>query len=256
MCATTIAHIFLKKRYIMRKILISDYDNTFYINDDDIKNNMKKVKKFRDKNNIFAIATGRSYDDFNRKLKEYPIKFDYLIINQGATILDSKGNIIENYIIDNNIKNNLIEDLELKDQDTMFACSLLESRVSIKNNKITKVHKKYETLDIAKKMNEMINERYSKYIISYLITSVNAIEIISSKTNKANAINKIAKIENIKKRDIFTVGDSYNDIEMIENFNGFCVTNSEKEIKDISIKEYNSVSELIDELLGEKNEQL
>lgn len=240
----------------MKKILISDYDNTFYINDNDIKNNIEKVTKFRDKNNIFAIATGRSYDDFNRKLREYPINYDYLIINQGATILDCKGNIIENYIIDKNIKNNLIEDLDLKNDNTMFACSLLESRVSIKNDKITKIHKKYETLDIAKEMNKIINKKYSKHIISYLITSVNAIEIISSKTNKANAINKIAKIENIKKQNIFTIGDSYNDIEMIESFNGFCVTNAEKEIKNISIKEYNSVSELIDELLGDKNEQL
>ena len=29
----------------MKKILVSDYDNTFYINDDDIKNNIQKVEK-------------------------------------------------------------------------------------------------------------------------------------------------------------------------------------------------------------------
>lgn len=240
----------------MKKILISDYDNTFYINDNDVKNNIKKVKEFRDKNNIFAIATGRSYDDFNRKLKEYSIKYNYLIINHGATILDSDGNVIENYIIDEKTKNNLIKDLELKDQDDMFACQLLESRVSIKNNKITKIHKKYDTLDIATKMNKIINERYSDYITSYLITSINAIEIISSKTNKANAINIIAKLENVEKQNIFTIGDSYNDIEMIQTFRGFCVKNAEEEIKNVSIKEFVSVSELIDELLGEKSELL
>lgn len=42
----------------MKKILVSDYDNTFYINDTDIKNNIDKVNKFRNKNNIFVIATG------------------------------------------------------------------------------------------------------------------------------------------------------------------------------------------------------
>lgn len=104
----------------MKKLLASDYDNTFYINDNDIKNNIQKVESFRNKNNIFAIATGRSYYDFTEDLKKYPIKYDYLIINQGATILDSNGTIIENYIIDNNIKNILIKDLELYDQDNMF----------------------------------------------------------------------------------------------------------------------------------------
>ena len=39
----------------MKKILVSDYDNTFYINDNDIKNNIKKVETFRNKNNIFVI---------------------------------------------------------------------------------------------------------------------------------------------------------------------------------------------------------
>ncbi len=69
----------------MKKILVSDYDGTFYINEDDIKNNIKKVKEFRNKNNIFVIATGRSYYDFEKKLDKYPFKYDYLILNHGAT---------------------------------------------------------------------------------------------------------------------------------------------------------------------------
>ena len=143
----------------MKKILVSDYDNTFYINDNDIKNNIKKVETFRNKNNIFVIATGRSYYDFTKKLKDYPIKYDYLIINHGTTILDFNGNIKENYIIDENIKNFLIQDLELYDQDTMFACSILESRVSIKTRNITKIHKQFKTIEEAKKMNGIINNK-------------------------------------------------------------------------------------------------
>ena len=41
------------------KLLASDYDNTFYISDEDIVKNINKVKKFR-KNTLFLIATGRS----------------------------------------------------------------------------------------------------------------------------------------------------------------------------------------------------
>lgn len=232
----------------MRKILVSDYDNTFFRNDKEIKENMLKVEEFRRKNNLFIIATGRSYYDFNRALKEYDIKYDYLIINQGATILDNKNNIIENYTIDEKVKDMIAEDLKLNDEETMFACSILESRVSIKNEKITKIHKGYETIDIARKMNEFINNKYSSSVNSYLITTSNSIEIISSMTNKAKAISKIAEIENIDKQNIFTIGDSYNDIEMIKSFNGFCVENAQQEVKDVSIKVCSSVSELINEL--------
>lgn len=234
-----------------KKMLVSDYDNTFYISDEDIKRNILNVEEF--KNNIFVIATGRSYFDFSNKLKIYPIVYDYLILNQGATILDESGNIIDNHSIKEDVKNSLIDELDLADQDTMFACSKLESRVSINSNDITKIHKKFDSIEQARKINDEINKKYSKYVISYLIPSNNAIEIVSKETNKAVAIQKISEIENISKQNIFTIGDSYNDIEMIQKFNGYCVSNAVKEIKDISKKEYVSVSDLILELLEKSN---
>lgn len=45
------------------RLLASDYDDTFYLSDEGIKNNILKVKEFM-KNNIFVIATGRSYQEF------------------------------------------------------------------------------------------------------------------------------------------------------------------------------------------------
>lgn len=235
----------------MKKILVSDYDGTFYINDEDIKNNIKKVKELRSRNNIFCIATGRSYYDFNRALKEYPIEYDYLIINHGATILNNNEEIIRNYSIKDEIKDNLIRDLNLRDQENMFVCKELDSRVSIKESQVTKIHIRFETIEKAKKINKIINEKYADEVNSYLITSSNAIEIISTETNKANAINIISKIEQVNKNDIYTIGDSYNDIEMITAYNGNCMENAENEVKQICANNYDSVSKLINELLKE-----
>ena len=74
------------------KLLASDYDNTFYISDEDIVKNINKVKKFR-KNNIFLIATGRSYEEFMEKDNIYHIPYDYLILNHGTTII-KEGKVI------------------------------------------------------------------------------------------------------------------------------------------------------------------
>ena len=52
----------------MKKFLISDYDRTFFIDNNSIKYNIEKVKEFRDNGNIFAIATGRSFYDFIKNL--------------------------------------------------------------------------------------------------------------------------------------------------------------------------------------------
>ncbi len=45
------------------KLLVSDYDDTFHINDSDISKNIKLVKQFME-NHLFVIATGRSYPSF------------------------------------------------------------------------------------------------------------------------------------------------------------------------------------------------
>ena len=74
------------------KMLVSDYDQTFYLNDEDIEKNKQAVAKFRKAGNIFVIATGRSYLDFFNKLEIYNFEYDYLIINHGATILDAYNN--------------------------------------------------------------------------------------------------------------------------------------------------------------------
>lgn len=52
----------------MSKLLVSDYDKIFYLNDYDIKKNKSYVNKFINLGNMFVIAKGRSYQDFHEKL--------------------------------------------------------------------------------------------------------------------------------------------------------------------------------------------
>ena len=88
---------------VNKKIIISDYDQTFYINDEDIERNKVAVSEFEEKGNLFIIATGRSYLDFKNKVEAYNINYNYVILNHGATIIDSNDNIIYNFTIDNEI---------------------------------------------------------------------------------------------------------------------------------------------------------
>lgn len=105
------------------------------------------------------------------------------------------------------------------------------------------------------KFNNILNNKYKKFVKSYLITGLNnCIEIISSSTDKSVAIKEIAKIENIEENKIFTVGDSFNDLEMLEAFNGFCMKNSEELVKSKITKTCTSVAEVIDKVIGGTNE--
>ena len=220
----------------MRKILVSDYDQTFYLNDEDIEKNKKSVEEFRKKGNIFVFATGRSYFDFMNKAEQY-----------GATILDKNNNIISNYTIDNNIIKNIEKDLEIEKSINHFCCKLENSRTDFNDKDLTKIYAKYEK-DKAEQINSLINKKYSEFVNCYLVSG-NAVEIISNKTCKSNAIEEIVQIEKVNRENIFTIGDGYSDIEMIKNYNGYCMEKSVQELLKIcNGKIVKSVSELIEEI--------
>lgn len=231
-----------------KKILVSDYDQTFYINDEDIENNKKAVDKFRKEGNIFVIATGRSYFDFHNKVDMYNFEYDYVIINHGATILDKNDNVFANFSINNKIINNIKEDLQLDKSIKGFCCSRLESRVDFEHDDLTKINVRYNSKEESMTINEIINNKYQDYINSYYVTE-NSLEIISNKTNKSNAINLLIDKLNVLEENVYTIGDGYSDIQMIKDFNGYAMINSVDELKEVAIKEYKSVSNLIDEII-------
>ena len=232
----------------MKKMLVTDYDQTFYINDNDMELNKKSVNKFMNLANIFVIATGRSYLDLENKQKLYNFKYDYVILNHGATIMDKKNNILLNISIQNNIIPELKESLELEKSLSYFCCSGIDSRVEFEHNDLTKINVKYENKEQAMEKVLTINRKYGEFVNAYYVNN-NSMEIISRKTNKAKAIYKIIDKTEVNKNNVFTIGDGYSDIEMIREFNGYCMKESVEELKKLSIKEFSSVSILVEELL-------
>lgn len=231
-----------------KKMLVSDYDQTFYLSDEDIEKNKKAVDKFRKEGNIFVIATGRSYFDFHNKVDMYNFEYDYVIINHGATILDNKDNVFANFFINDEIINNIKEDLQLEKSIKGFCCSRLESRVDFDHKDLTKINVKYNSKEEAMTINEIINSKYSNYINSYYVTE-NSLEVISNETNKSKAINLLLNRLDVLLENVYTIGDGYSDIGMIKDFNGYAMANSVKELKEVATKEYESVSNLIAEII-------
>ena len=72
------------------------------------------------------------------------------------------------------------------------------------------------------------HQKYSDYINCYFVSEKRALEIVSSLANKKDAILKIADLENIKKENVFTVGDNDTDYNMLKHFNGYIMKKSSK----------------------------
>ena len=226
----------------MKKILISDYDGTIYQDDLTTKRNVESINEFR-KNNIFVVATGRSYEDFLSAVKKYDIRCDYYLLNYGTQVLDKDMNIIYELPL-SYLEIDEIYNFFKNKQCQIYYCNE-------KNNSLQREGKIYKMVLAYEDKEKMLRD-YNNFINKYqynvfILKNHYSIEIVSLNMDKSKAIDFICQKENVT--DISVIGDSENDISMIKKYNGYCVLNAVDEVKGISSKMYESVSQLINELL-------
>lgn len=197
------------------KFLISDYDGTLKSDVKNLKINISAIQKFRNNGNLFAIATGRSYESIKEEIKKYDINYDYLITNDGAITFDKFDNIInyevckeneleELYSSINNLKNykNRIEQFKLPNSSVTVELQILTT-IFKKSNDIDHILKNYPNI-----------EKAQIKIFLFKLT------FLKKYCNKSTAIKKLIEtIDNCG--EIITIGDGYNDIEMLKDFNGY-----------------------------------
>lgn len=211
--------------------LVSDFDGTLY--DDNFLNNLKSVREFMEDGNIFVIATGRTFQNIKAKTQELNIPYDYLICSDGAAIYDKGDNLIYNKYLDKKIKEDIIQDLK---NDKRVKTIMLDdnndliSNIEVDTSRI--LVKTYNDFDYA----DIINQLRQTYRLLKIYKSPNWINI--SYETKDVAISYLEKI--ISPSKLYVVGDSDNDIEMIEKYDGYimkknnsCVNNNYKVIDSI-----------------------
>ena len=221
-------------------MLVSDYDDTLTI---EKEKNLKHIKKFM-KDNIFVIATGRSYISIKQRLKldMQGLIPNYLITNHGATIINNNNKVINTSFIEKEVVDKI---LQLINREKIHKINYYGSKKF--NGDINKIMLTFKNIEDATGVFNIIKN--TDLVTTYLINrkgKMPKVEIINKNTNKAETIKYIEKLENPNKIEV--IGDGPQDIEMIKEYKGNCVTNAVHEVKKISKKEYKYVYELIQEL--------
>lgn len=230
----------------MKKLLVSDYDNTLFTDEKQILKSIKNIKRFQEDGNIFVISTSRSWKSIKKEIDKYKIPFDYLCCNTGGTIFNNKG---DNLFIGN------ISDTTINKVENIL------SKVNTRNISITRygVYKEYE-----EKINKILgykikgNKDIEKIKEELEIKLSNEFEIIlkneknynklflNYKLNtKENGIDILIKLLPKSDYKVITVGDDDVDFNMLKKYNGYRMLNSSKLLIDNINKTVNSVDELI-----------
>ena len=237
----------------MYKLIGTDFDGTLL--DDNSKvseENFEYLKKARNKGIVIAGVTGRTLESVK---KDVDINmFDYLILNNGATIYDVLNEkVLINYEITNKEVDRIAEFIDIFanqfDYCSFNKCTIYKNVVDHNDlphtSKLNSIDELKEPISM---INIVIKPDIDIYVLYFLISSefpdLNVRFIYNKSTNekwivispkninKGEALRKLGEFINIKLDEMVFFGDESNDIEALEAVGmGVAMENASKEVK-------------------------
>lgn len=235
------------------KLFITDYDETLYIDNANFNINKSKLLELHKLGIIIIISTGRCFNSIKKQLVKNNIYYDYLHCADGSILYDKNDNLIKFYDIDHKIIQEIISLKEnAKVEDIQISYSNEYKNKYNKNDKIAGINLviKNELLD-KDFVNNFLNlkNKYSNYnFLYYTHVDYTYLCVKKENVNKAFAIKYMSELLNINPKDIYVIGDSFNDIEMIKEYNGASIIGND-EVNKVSKKTYHYVYEYINDIL-------
>jgi len=234
------------------KILITDYDGTLYIDNFNFKINKQKLLELHDLGVIIVISTGRCYKSIKQQLTKNNIYYDYIHCADGSIIYDKNDNLINFYEMNHKI---VKEVLSLKEklviEDIQISYPEEYKNEYKENDKIAGLNLVIKSELVNKEfVDEFLNlkNKYPNYNFLYYDHGDYAYLCVKKAyVNKAYAIKFMEELLNINKNNIYVIGDSCNDLEMIQEYNGVSIIGNE-EVNKLSKKTYHYFYEYVDDI--------
>lgn len=244
------------------KLIIADFDGTLgnipdYIHPDTVQ----AIKEYQRMGGIFSIVTGRSYSSISAICEKYGIKC-VVASFQGSHVVDLNTNKV---LLDCGIKSSRAVEMlvDLKSLDfplsvwsndvlyyeqenpyTKLYADKLSGKKFLKIQDFSQIEKhtthpinKINLLAVPEKVSSVVEFLQARYGDDVIVNSgaKSLIEIIDAEYNKGYAVKKIAEYFNMELDKVLTVGDSTNDLKLLDGeWHGVAVGDAEEQLKKIA----------------------
>ena len=227
----------------MAKLLISDYDDTLFTDEQSLKENIKKIKEFQKQGNIFTIATSRSLTSIMDEINKYNIPYDYLFVNVGAGIFDNLGNNLYVNFISKEEKEEIEKILEKYENLKITRYGIIEEQEKTSTQIIGyKIKGELNHLDC---LYNTFTDKLKNFEVVFK-RSEGKLFLNHKNNTKEQAINKlIEKFPKYKDYEVITVGNDDVDFGMLQLYDGYCMKNSSELLLKNIRKIVSSVGELV-----------
>lgn len=226
------------------KLIASDFDGTIFIDEKIKTEDIKAIRDFQDKGNLFGLVTGRTYHSLF-VLIEGKIDPDFVIANNGSHIFVKNGKDMTEvlkYSLDQDKIRDVIDFYGGKYQTRIFT----DKDRAV--DKISDLREGEEILSLAIYSDNMLENPFEKDFSFH--KSIGVTDVINSAVSKQTGIEFIKDFYGFDK-EIIAIGDDFNDIEFLSNtslsYSLDYVTNEEvRKVCNFSVR---SVAELLSNLI-------
>ena len=235
---------------------ISDFDGTLFFREENPQIRKKDVEAIHEfqKENKFCLCTGRTWAGV-KVLEEYNVYCDYYIVNSGAMILNKNQEVIYEKRLNPAIVQEII------DQTHAYDCAILSKNqiywvdhAFFQSDSQTIIHSVEDVqepivaislhADSEKEAYEACKKINAQFDVQALQNDV-FVDIVAPGCSKGKAIEYLRNHLNISY--VAAIGDSYNDIDMLEQANhAFTFASSPRHVQEVADQLVSDIAQAID----------
>ena len=242
-------------------VLASDDDGPLLFNEKFKEGDLKKIKEFQKAGNLFGLCSGRPFKGIYEFCKPY-IDFDFYILCTGALVLNKEREVIYKSTISKHLLHEFYNRYQ-KDYD-IFIQANMQIYTFLKEDLGSMVRQVITSLDEVEgdiyglSMNAKTDENARKVCLDIeehfpeLTAHQNKeyIDITEKGCSKGLGILKLKELMHLE--EVAGIGDSYNDIPMLETVDhSFTFPTSPESLTSIVDDVVDSVEEALDILMKE-----
>lgn len=253
-------------------ILASDYDGTLRRGEGICDADRKAIAAFRRAGNRFGIITGRGHSGFLRELcRENFVDYDFLICNNGAVLYDGEQ-LIRRHYCSGEVLETLIPFIisvgglyaAITVDQTRFLAIYGQNGDRVEGDgrgedDFIHVHHldrigRFNQVDCnvgnesgAAELTAQINLRYGKWLSAF--HNGTCVDMVPAGVSKPAGLREYLDYIGVAEGDcVATVGDNFNDLGMLLEFDGYAIASGRPEIVDQVGRSCSGIAELIGNL--------
>lgn len=256
------------------KMVFCDIDGTLYRENEQISPlNKEALTCFHDAGGQVVYCTGRHILEMNKILEQDGYPFDYLVLNNGGAILDSNKETLYEKHIEQSIGLNILQwgvdanmFVHMCDGKNSYGCfnhqsfahsdmgnipipddymTLMKKSPSFQIISLNQEDNQTDQINIIKKR---IEDKYGDDVECH--PNLHFLDIVPNNCSKGSGVTYLKDKTNAI---TYTIGDSWNDLSMIEAGDHGCTFNyAHDDIQEKADHIYSYVYEMIDDILGGK----